>query len=305
MSAAILVTGAGGMIGRRLVTALAAEGHEVIAASRRPLRLPRHIANPFGDLSHSVCRNGMFRLLARSDTSERIVMHLAALNLVGKSPPEYASAFRDNVALTESLLEGSERAACNRFFFASTGLVYGTGSGQPRSESSRTVPAEAFYAWTKLAAEQLIQAWASGSDMRCEIVRLSNVFGPDSTEATVVGRILAQVRRRQPIAVASGAPVRDFLYVDDVVAGFTRLIGTPLTRPIAITNLSTAVGTSVASLVACVAKMTGLPAAPLVSAFNRQADCLVLNNSRLTKRLGWAPQSNLVEQLQICVSLKK
>ena len=288
-----------------LATALAAEGHEVIAASRRPLRLPKHIVNPLGDISHSVYRNKMFRLLTSGNTDERIVVHLAALNLVGKSPLDYSLAFRNNVSLTESMLEGSVRAACDRFFFSSTGLVYGTRSSQSRNESSKTDPMSVFYAWTKLTAEQLVRAWAGSSDLRCEIVRLSNVFGPDSAEATVVGRILSQVRRRQPITVATGAPVRDFIFVDDVVTGFSRLIATPLTKRIAITNLSTATGTSVADLAASAARLTGLPAiTPILPLSNMQTDCLILDQSQCAKRLGWAPRSNVIEQLQFCISQK-
>ena len=71
MKAAVLVTGAGGMIGRRLVTTLAAQGHTVIAASRSPLKFPKAVLNPVGDLASPTHRSGAFRMLAQAELRQR------------------------------------------------------------------------------------------------------------------------------------------------------------------------------------------------------------------------------------------
>lgn len=305
MKAAILVTGAGGMIGRRLVAALAAQGHTVIAASRRPVRFARTVLNPTGDLFSAPYRATAFGLLAKAKTGERIVVHLAALNLFGDSPREYAHAVRSNVTLTETVLEGAARTACNRFLFTSTGLVYGTRSIRPRTESSQTVPVRSFYACTKLAAEQLVKGWASTSEMRGEIVRLSNVFGPDSPEASVTGRILAQIRRNRPVQIDYGFPVRDFVFVDDVVESLARLIERPSRKGATVTNVGTGVGTSIADLVATAAGMAGVSSVPPRISTQGEKNCLILSTRHLQSRLDWVPAADLARQFGDCMPGKR
>lgn len=302
MTDAILVTGAGGMIGRRLVTTLANHGHKVIAASRRRLRRPHGILNPVGDLADASYRRKLFQHLSQSEGQSRVVVHLAAQNLIGQTPQQFKSAYQANVALTEALLEGSARTACDRFVFSSSGLVYGTRSRLPRTELASTMWAPTFYAATKLAAEKLVQAWAGVTGMHCEILRLSNVFGPESSEATVVGRILAQARKRLPIEVATLVPVRDFVFVDEVTDGIARLIATPSDNPVVISNLGTGVGTSIAQLARTVARLAGVPVTSVDDSFTtRSTDCLILNAGGIRKRLGWAPRSDLDAQLRACI----
>ena len=305
MKAAILVTGAGGMIGRRLVAALAAHGHMVIAASRQPLRLPKAVLNPVGDLFSAAYRATAFGLLVKSNADERLVVHLAALNLFGDSPQEYAQAVRSNVVLTETMLESAARAACDRFFFSSTGLVYGTKSNRPRTESSPTVPVRSFYACTKLASEQLVKGWAGTSNMCVEIVRLSNVFGPDSPEASVTGRILAQIRRKRPVQIDYGFPVRDFVYVDDAVEALARLVNRPSRKPMAVTNVGTGVGTSIADRVTTAAGVAGVSCVPPSISTHGEKNCLILSTRHLQSRLNWAPTPELARQFGDCLPGKR
>ncbi len=301
MKAAILVTGAGGMIGRRLVASLAAHGHTVIAASRRPVRIARTVLNPTGDLFSASYRSKALGLLARARADERVVVHMAALNLFGDSPQEYAQAVRSNVGLTESMLEAAAQIDCKRFVFTSTGLVYGTKSARPRTETSTTVPVRSFYACTKLAAEQLVQGWASTSSMQGEIVRLSNVFGPDSPEASVTGRILSHIRRNRPVQIDYGFPIRDFVFVDDVVEALSRLIENPSRKATAVTTVGTGVGTSIADLVATAAGVAGVSSvAPRISA-QGEKNCLILSTDYLHSRLGWAPTAELARQFRDCI----
>src|SRR5262245_35659537 len=107
----VLVTGATGFIGRRLIDHLLGAGHEVVAAVRRPAPeldpdRVRIVAVRLDD------REGLTVALEGCDG----VVHLA----VATGTTSEREAYDVNVVGTEHLLEAARRAGVGRFVFAST-----------------------------------------------------------------------------------------------------------------------------------------------------------------------------------------
>ena len=107
----VLVTGATGFIGRRLLDHLLGAGHEVVAAVRRPAPEldPERVTVIEVRLDD---RDGLTRALAGCDA----VVHLA----VATGAITERAAYDVNVVGTEHLLEASRLAGVGRFVFAST-----------------------------------------------------------------------------------------------------------------------------------------------------------------------------------------
>ena len=299
----VLVTGAGGMIGRRLVPALIEEGHHVIAASRKRIDefsgIEDHVQ---GDLLDEKVRSRALQGLFRHKENS-VVIHLAGLNNVAACRSNAGDAFNENTILTLRILESMKSSGVKRLLFASTGHVYGQTGTAPVAETALPHPFS-IYAASKLAAEALMEVYAKEAAFACEILRFSNVYGPESPEETAVGTVLSQVAGgAKNISVADPFPIRDFIYIDDAVHAMRLLLRQELCPGCRVTNVSTGTATSIGQLVneALVAG-GGVP-----QSFNNivSEDRLLLSNAVLKTRTGWSPRYSLSAGLKACLQETK
>ena len=197
-----LVTGATGFIGARLCERLASTG-DVIRASR--------------GAGFDLATRGWTGAL--DDTRPDVVFHLAQSNLYRQFPAGAADMFEVNVASTFELAEWARAHDVPRVVFASTGNVYRP-SSQLLTESD---PCEAgnMYAASKLAAEQILRAYASSFEV--VILRLFGVYGPGQ-QGMLIADMFDRVQRQVEITLPQGTgPVLTPLFVDDCVDILTRV----------------------------------------------------------------------------------
>src|SRR5690606_31531631 len=129
-----------------------------------------------------------------------------------------------------NVLEEAAAAGTRRVLFASTGgAIYGEGAGRelPLAEDAERRP-DAPYGQSKLAAEGYLSLYSRLRGLSCAALRLGHVYGPRQDphgEAGVVaifcGALLAG---EPPLVFGDGEQTRDYIYVDDVVAGFLAAI---------------------------------------------------------------------------------
>ncbi|MCL4818335.1 MAG: NAD-dependent epimerase/dehydratase family protein [Vicinamibacteria bacterium] len=269
----VVLTGAGGRLGRRALARLQAEGHAV-----RPLRL--RADSDETELGST---------LAGADA----VLHLGGRASAGADPVACEEA---NVLPTRRLLSASTAAAVPRVLLASTGLLYGLEGTTPRREDEPTAPASA-YAQSKLDAEEWVAAWA-GPGLCGEALRFSNLYGPESGPDTVVGLALAQARSGGPIALRDPRPVRDFLWIEDAAEALLRLLAAPPGPGFHVVNVGSGRGVAVGELAAELAQVAGVAVAPPAEAPAGAPGSLVLDVARLRQRTGWAPATPLAEGLR-------
>lgn len=163
----ILVTGATGKVGSRLVKRLALRGDQIRALVRDPGRAAalreHHVEIVRGDLlDHSSLDAAVHGVDA--------IVHCASLFFGGASS-EPAHAVND--LGTQRLADAARAAGVKRFVFTSTGLVYGGNGGRLAREDDACAPSPGYFA-SKLAAERALLA-VDGLDVR--ILRLPFVYG--------------------------------------------------------------------------------------------------------------------------------
>jgi UDP-glucose 4-epimerase len=200
----VLVTGAAGFVGGRLVPALDLAGHEVYALDRDAARVT-HL--PAVSVEHDLTRPIEPGTLPAVDA----VVHLAQANV--PLPEGAPSLLRVNAASTVDLLDHCRRSSAERFLYASTASVYGPGE-RPLSEDAPLAGSD-LYAVTKIAGEQLVACYREHFDT-C-ILRLVAPYGPGQ-EARMIPRLIARVQDGKPVSLSPGGrPRMNPIHVDDAV----------------------------------------------------------------------------------------
>jgi UDP-glucose 4-epimerase len=202
----VLVTGGAGFIGRRVVRALLAEGHEVTVADLRAFP-DTAVRSVVGDL----CEPDAPGRAVRPETD--VIIHLAAVTSVLASVQDPVSTHRLNVDVTARLLELARENEVGTFLLASTNAVVGAGSA----------PGEVLtpYGATKAAAEMLLGSYANCYGITGAALRFSNVYGPGMGEKdSFIPRLMRAARDGEGVQVrGDGSMLRDVVHVDDIVQG--------------------------------------------------------------------------------------
>lgn len=159
----LLVTGATGKVGSRLVKRLVQRGDHVRALVRDPAKLDVPGVEPAaGDLLDPSS-------LAAATRGVDAVVHCAAF-FRGATPEE---AHATNDLGTQHLAHAARAAGVKRFVFTSTGNVYGGTEGKLATEDTPCHPT-APYPVSKLAAEKFLLALG---DLDVRVLRLPFVYG--------------------------------------------------------------------------------------------------------------------------------
>lgn len=158
----LLLTGATGLVGSRLLPRLAEHGLECRALVRKDVELPTGVSGIRGDLSDP-------ETLRAAVEGVDVVVHLAALFRTR----DEAAIWRANLDGTRNLVAAVEKhAPAARFIMSSTGNVYNADTTHPSLETDEVSP-ESAYGASKVAAEQLLQA----SGLTWAILRFPFVYG--------------------------------------------------------------------------------------------------------------------------------
>ena len=209
----VLVTGAGGFIGRRLAARLLAQpACEVLALGRASG--DDNLRAPLEDLTPEFWRH---RGIDAIDT----VFHLGAYTPKNQRQADDArSIIESNVDGTLALLESLPQTP-DRVVFASAIDVYERSTDRVIDESSPIAPAT-LYGASKVFGESLVQSFARRTGFRYSILRIGHIYGPgeERYEKVIPSLVRAALQGAVPQLSGDGSTLRDFLYVDDAVSAF-------------------------------------------------------------------------------------
>lgn len=214
----VVITGASGYIASALVERLAGVAAKVIRVSRGALPPLLGCTDIAGDVSESATWR---RALPGADS----VFHLAAQTSFYKSAEDPDADFRANVLPMRHLLETCRRDGSRPIIvFSGSTTEAGLPVTTPVDESHPDAPITV-YDLHKLLSEKLLEGYSRQGYSRGTTLRLSNVYGPgpksSSADRGILNAIIARALRGDRLTVyGDGAPVRDYLYIDDMAAAF-------------------------------------------------------------------------------------
>ena len=281
----ILVTGAGGFVGRAVVRNLVDHGHAVSALAHGSFDVRR----PWNE-SGVMDPDGLDG-----------VIHLAARATVRNSWTEAPDYFLTNVGGTAHLLNYL-RGVPARVVFASTSAVYGGVTGALR-ENLPVGPGNP-YAASKAAAEQLLEFQARAGAIGSTVLRLFNVSGglpgiadPDTTR--IINNCLRAAAGEIPhVAVnGDGSARREFTHVADVAEAFRLAVESTAVGETRTFNIGTGTGASVAEVIDTAHRVTGVDFGVVYNPPVDEPRLLVADTSHASAVLGWAARRSELDEV--------
>ncbi len=278
----ILVTGATGFIGRRLVERLKEVGHRVVG-----------FGSKHGDIADP-------STVAAFDNVELdFVFHLAGRTFVPDAWREPSEFKRVNVKGTANVLELCRRRKLPLTFVSA--YLYGLPASLPIKETDRIEPNNP-YALSKFLAEGVCRYYAQHFDVPITIIRPFNMFGLGQKKNFLIPEILAQVQAKKPIQLKDLKPRRDYLYLDDLIEA---LLCTLEVRPgCHLYNIGYGSSISIAEIVDAIQAVTGTSLPVVNENVERQneiADAYA-DIRRAHVELGWRPRHSFAEGIKKIVS---
>ncbi len=224
----VLVTGGAGFLGSHLCKRLLDEGHDVLCVD--------NLFTGTKDNILPLLENPYFEFLRHDVTFPLYVEVDEIYNLACPASPVHYQF--DPIQTTKTSVHGAinmlglARRVRAKIFQASTSEVYGDPQVHPQREDywGHVNPAgiRSCYDEGKRCAETLFFDYSRQLDLRIKVARIFNTYGPHMhpADGRVVSNFIIQALSNKPITVyGDGSQTRSFCYVDDLIEGFVRLMG--------------------------------------------------------------------------------
>lgn len=323
----ILVTGAAGFIGSRLMYELAHRGNEVVGIDNindyYDVRLKYgRLAEcgfdsargemPWGEeYVSSIFPDCRFVRLSIEDKEaldtlcgkERFdaVVNLAAQAGVRHSINHPYAYLQSNLTGFLNILEACRNNDVGHLVFASSSSVYGLSGNVPYREDDRADTPVSLYAATKKSNELMAHSYAALYGLRCTGLRYFTVYGPWGRPDMSPMLFADAITRGEPINVFNnGDMIRDFTFIDDIVEGTVGVLDSPSPSegevPYRLFNIGCSSPVRLMDFISELEDALGVPA--LKNFLPMQPGDVYQTNadtSRLAQAVGYRPKVNLKE----------
>jgi UDP-glucuronate decarboxylase len=297
----VLVTGGAGFLGSHLCERLLAEGHDVLCVDNFFTGRKANVAH--------LLNSPLFELISHDITFPLHVEVDEIYNLACPASPIHYQF--DPVQTTKTSVHGAinmlglAKRVKARILQASTSEVYGDPEIHPQDEAywGRVNPVgpRSCYDEGKRCAETLFFDYWRQHHLRIKVVRIFNTYGPrmHPNDGRVVSNFITQALAGEDVTIfGDGSQTRSFCYVDDLIEGMIRVMGTPddFTGPI---NIGNPREFTIRELAEHVIRLTGSKSKlvfkplPIDDPKQRQPDIALARD-----QLDWSPTIELEEGLE-------
>ncbi|QDO93703.1 SDR family oxidoreductase [Formosa sediminum] len=237
----ILITGGAGFVGSHLCERLLNEGNEVIC-------LDNYFTGSKKNIEHLMDHH--YFELVRHDVTQPFMIEVDEIYNMAcpASPVHYQynpiKTIKTSVMGAINMLGLAKRVKA-KILQASTSEVYGDPAVHPQPESYwgnvNPIGLRSCYDEGKRCAETLFMDYHLQNEVAVKIIRIFNTYGPNMNpnDGRVVSNFIVQALKGEDITMfGDGSQTRSFQYVDDLVEGTIRMMGSRdgFTGPVNIGN---------------------------------------------------------------------
>jgi len=302
-----IVTGASGLIGSHMVKRLKAEGYHVIGVSRRQPIATEADEYVEVDLREILLNDPIFKGV---DEVYQLACEVGGLGYIADKAND-VDMLRNSTQIDIAILEACQHQKIMRkmpkVFFASSACVYNI-PGKRFYVEGDAYPANCAneFAWQKLYAERLYQAYSRCSGMDVRIGRLFNTYGygmawHGGREKSVAAlcRKIAEVPDHGVIDVwGSGEQTRSYTYIDDAVEGIRRLMQHSAPNANQPINIGPSHEVSIRDLIQVISTIAGKKVFCKFGDGPTGVSKICSDNGRIRQVLGWEPEIPIEEGLK-------
>lgn len=253
-----------------------------------------------GDISDTIYFNRFFSI-AQPD----VVCHLAAQAGVRYSlenPRAYADT---NLMGYFNVLDAAKQSGVKHFIYASSSSVYGLNEKFPLEETDPVDHPVSLYAATKRSNELMAHAYSHLYRMPTTGLRFFTVYGPWGRPDMALIKFTKAIYEGSVISLYNqGNMMRDFTYIDDVIASLVNIINKPFDQDLSNNRFASSPDTSSAPFEilnignASPVKMLDYIQA-LENAIGKKANIQLLPNELCELTTTWADTSKLAEKYHV------
>ena len=303
-----LVLGGGGFIGSHLVRRLDEDGLHVTAVDLKYPEFWTTYADDFiiGDLRDPALVGSVIN--QKFDEVYQLAADMGGAGYINAGSND-AQVMSNSVQINVNVLRAAHEVGIESVFYSSTACVYpeynqmDPSSINCREDSVYPAQPDTEYGWEKLFSERLYLAYNRNCGMSNKVARYHNVFGPFGTWDGGKEKAPAAICRKVAQAVddieiwGSGEQHRSFLYIDECVRATVDFYREKsFFDPI---NIGSERSISINELVDIVSEIAGKTLRKVHVDGPLGVHARTSDNELIRSVLGYAPQENLVQGLEI------
>jgi len=290
----IFVAGHRGMVGSAIIRKLQQHGHtNIITRTRDELDLTRQ-----ADVE----------VFFEREPFDQVYLAAAKVGGIHANNTYPAEFIFENLAIEANIIQGAHRAGVQKLLFLGSSCIYPKHARQPMREETLLTgvlePTNEPYAIAKIAGIKLCESFnrQHGRDYRS--IMPTNLYGPHDNYHPENSHVIPALLRRfheavqagQPEVViwGSGAPMREFLHVDDMAAASVFVMNLDAatyqthTQPmLSHINVGTGMDCSIRELAETIARVTGFTGALRFDTSKPDGTPRKLMDVSRLKSLGW------------------
>lgn len=306
---AVFITGANGFLASHLTRQALAHKAKVIALIKEDIplslfsieNLNKKIELIKGDLKEGGLINSVFK-----ENKIALCLHVAAQAIVGIANKSPIGTLETNIEGTWNILEAVRVYGCGSVVVASSDKAYGEHKKLPYTEEAPLLALHPYDA-SKACADILSRTFAHTYNLPVAVTRCANIYGagdfnfsriiPDTMRSVINGE--------DPVIRSDGTPLRDYIYVKDIVNAYYSLAKKLYLKEIKFGeafNFGTGAPVSVLNLVKKIISLSGKNnLKPVILGKGKtqgEIDRQYLSSVKAKKIVGWGPEYTLDEGLK-------